>query len=193
MIINETKYNYDDVQYMYSKKNKTGRIIIARIVFMLGGLLMFAGFAMSIFRNRFWFANLFKGSISVGVQDALAIAFFAFEFLFGIVCFALFFTYNKLFVKQMYKRYYKKMPERHIEISDDEILVTSKSKDMKEETSFKFSRVKGYCQKNNALYLTIEGQGTSTDLNMVLHNDGYKKGNLAEVLELLEKHKCSEN
>lgn len=192
MIVNETKYNYEDVQYLYSKKNKSGRVVIARIIFVLGGLLMFVSFAMSIIRNRFWFANLFKGDVSINAQDVLALLFFAFELLFGIACFALYFTYNKFIVKQMYKRYYKKMPERHIEISDDEIRVTSKSKGMKEETVLKFSRVKGYCQKNNALYLTIDGQGAATDLHMAMHDDGYKKGTLTDVLELLEKHHCKE-
>ncbi len=189
MIINETKYSLEDIQYMYSQVHKTKRVIIIKIIYLLAGLLMFSNLLNGILKNKEWFSYLFSTHVSLDATGVLTLSLFTLEFLFGIACFILFFNYSNIMIRQLYNRHYKNLPERHIEISQDYIKVTSESNGAKEETTFDYSNIKSYKVKGNSLFLLFDAPQKATNVYLALHNDGYKSGSLEDVLKLLESNK----
>ena len=161
MIKNETKITKKDIEFIININFKKSKIItVYRLFVFLFGLWIIIG---TINETTIY---------SKIIYTIVGIAFIYFS-ISGLkkICVALRTKNNKLDIT------------RNIKIDKNEIYIEIKDKDMDVKNSIGYNIIRKYYVNNDAIYIELKNKQY-----LVVTNNGYKKGNKEELINMLEKN-----
>lgn len=189
MIINETKYTYDDIKLLYEGLKKSVLFWIFRIILAgLGIFSLYSAYNM-IYKNLEWFKNVWsEGKLDTDGWMTILIIFL--DLVLGIVLLIFSLIAIKLLSKRFYKKRYKNASARHMEFREDIITVSSEKDGIKTDATLEYETVISYVERNDSISIEFEAKDKGGKRFMLVHNDSYKVGSKEELIALLNRKGC---
>lgn len=189
MIINETKYTYDDVRLLYDGLKRSVKFWIFRIILAgIGIFSLYSAYKM-IYKNFEWFKSIWSdGKLDADGWMTILIIFL--DLVLGIVLLIFSIITIRLLSRRFYNKRYKNASARHMEFREDIILVSSEKDGIKTDSTLEYETCVNYVEKNDSISIEFEAKDTGGKRFLLVHNDGYKIGSKDELIALLNRKGC---